>query len=154
MAASATVNNTNRISRRKSSTFSQAANAAAIGAAVESAVAEGSLPVYRRGSVSKAIPDSLIGTSHLSTPSSLPHGATIAEGNSDAIVDGPPLSSYTETQKLKMRRASDGARLTKKEKAATGELKCEHCGKGYKHGSCLTKHLYVPPGWIRGVSDS
>ncbi|KAK5136351.1 hypothetical protein LTR08_003477 [Meristemomyces frigidus] len=145
MVAAGTINNTNRISRRKSSTFS---NAAAIVGAVESAVAEGSLPVYRRGSVSKAALGSLNGGSHPSMPSSLPHGATIPEQNSNAVVDGPPLSSYTETQKLKMRRASDGTRLTKKEKAATGELKCEHCGKGYKHGSCLTKHLWEhTPQW-------
>jgi hypothetical protein len=25
------------------------------------------------------------------------------------------------------------------------ELKCDKCGKGYKHSSCLTKHLFVFP---------
>ena len=25
------------------------------------------------------------------------------------------------------------------------ELRCDKCGKGYKHSSCLTKHLFVPP---------
>lgn len=28
------------------------------------------------------------------------------------------------------------------------ELKCEKCGKGYKHSSCLTKHLFVLPSSI------
>jgi hypothetical protein len=52
-------------------------------------------------------------------------------------------------KKFKMRRASDGTHLlSKKEKAANGELKCEHCGKAYKHGSCLTKHLWEhTPEW-------
>ena len=79
-------------------------------------------------------------------PSSLPQGISVPErvlGGSSAIVDGPPLSSFSDKAKLKMRRASDGTRLTKKEKAATGDLKCEQCGKAYKHGSCLNKHLYV-----------
>ena len=79
-------------------------------------------------------------------PSSLPQHVSVPERgsvNNDVVVDGPSLSAYSDKAKLKVRRASDGTRLTKKEKAATGELKCEHCGKGYKHGSCLTKHLYA-----------
>ncbi len=73
--------------------------------------------------------------------SSLPHRASIAEGS--AVVDGPSMSSFqgVDRTKQRMRRASDGTRLTKKEKAANGELKCDHCGKSYKHGSCLNKHL-------------
>lgn len=46
--------------------------------------------------------------------------------------------------KTKARRASEGAYLTKGEgKRASGGLTCEKCGKGYKHSSCLTKHLSV-----------
>ncbi len=46
--------------------------------------------------------------------------------------------------KAKARRASEGSHLTKGEgKRASGELRCEQCGKGYKHSSCLTKHLSV-----------
>lgn len=79
-------------------------------------------------------------------PSSLPYSVSAMEPmSSSAVVDGPPLSSLVSNDKsrLKSRRASDGTRLTKKERAANGELKCEQCGKAYKHGSCLTKHLYV-----------
>ncbi len=73
-------------------------------------------------------------------PSSLPQHVSMPEGDmGSAVVDGPSLSSFQT--KSRMRRASDGTRLTKKEKAATGDLKCEQCGKAYKHGSCLTKHL-------------
>jgi len=139
-------NGNNRISRRKSSTFSPAANAAALGAAVESGVADGSIAVNRRSSISKTALGSLNEGSHPPMPGSLPKGVSVPErlsGNSSAVVDGPPLSSYSDKSKLKTRRASDNVRLTKKEKAATGDLKCEHCGKAYKHGSCLTKHLYV-----------
>ncbi|EMD00753.1 hypothetical protein BAUCODRAFT_29112 [Baudoinia panamericana UAMH 10762] len=81
-------------------------------------------------------------------PSSLPPHVSAPERPSSAVAEGPPLSSYGERAKPKMRRASDGTRLTKKEKAATGDLKCEHCGKGYKHGSCLSKHLWEhTPQW-------
>lgn len=76
-------------------------------------------------------------------PSSLPQHISLPENSSSAVVDGPALSSFQSVDKTKnrARRASDGTRLTKKEKAAAGELKCEHCGKAYKHGSCLNKHL-------------
>lgn len=78
-------------------------------------------------------------------PSSLPqHVAVPANAGSDsAVVDGPAVSSFQGVDKTKnrMRRASDGTRLTKKEKSASGELKCDTCGKAYKHGSCLSKHL-------------
>lgn len=47
----------------------------------------------------------------------------------------------------KARRASEGSYLTKGEgKRSSGELRCEKCGKGYKHSSCLTKHLSVYSG--------
>ncbi|KAK6544465.1 hypothetical protein TWF694_001159 [Orbilia ellipsospora] len=45
----------------------------------------------------------------------------------------------------KARRLSDGPEDGSHIK---GELKCEHCGKGYKHSSCLTKHLWEhTPEW-------
>ena len=77
-------------------------------------------------------------------PSSLPHHISVPEVSSEsAVLDGPSLSSFQGVDKARqrMRRASDGSRLTKKEKAASGDLKCDHCGKAYKHGSCLNKHL-------------
>lgn len=131
-----------RINRRKSSTFSPATKPAVVGAAVESAVADGSVAVNRRSSMSKAALAALNDGGHAS---SLPHHTSVPEtgGSGSAVVDGPSLASFQgiDKSKPKMRRASDGTRLTKKEKAATGELKCEHCGKAYKHGSCLSKHL-------------
>lgn len=76
-------------------------------------------------------------------PSSLPYHASVPEDMGSAVIDGPALSTFqgVDKAKLKMRRASDGTRLTKKEKTVNGELKCDQCGKSYKHGSCLNKHL-------------
>lgn len=64
-----------------------------------------------------------------------------------AITDGPPLATMQENErnsKSRARRASEGSRLKADGKRASGsDLKCEKCGKGYKHSSCLTKHLSV-----------
>lgn len=43
--------------------------------------------------------------------------------------------------KNRNRRASEGSHLVKGS-SKKGELRCETCGKGYKHSSCLTKHMY------------
>jgi hypothetical protein len=48
-------------------------------------------------------------------------------------------------KQARTRRASEGQHLMKDgKKANAGDLKCEKCGKGYKHSSCLSKHLFVP----------
>lgn len=44
--------------------------------------------------------------------------------------------------KNRNRRASEGSHLIKGDKKS-GDLRCDTCGKGYKHSSCLTKHMYV-----------
>jgi hypothetical protein len=78
-------------------------------------------------------------------------GSYSAAAKSEAITDGPPLASMPEHEKgnskSRIRRASEGSRLTKGEGKRTSgsELRCEKCGKGYKHSSCLTKHLSVAP---------
>jgi hypothetical protein len=85
-------------------------------------------------------------------------GSYGAGGNAEAAVtDGPPLATMQDNErgasKSRVRRASEGSRLKGEGKRASGsELKCEKCGKGYKHSSCLTKHLSValspPPSHI------
>lgn len=48
--------------------------------------------------------------------------------------------------KNRSRRASEGSHLVKGEgKRVSSELRCDRCGKGYKHSSCLTKHMWVSP---------
>lgn len=43
------------------------------------------------------------------------------------------------------RRASEGQHIMKDgKKPSSSDLKCDKCGKGYKHSSCLSKHLFVP----------
>lgn len=111
-------NPTHRVTRRKSTTLSAATSAQAISQAIniDQSAARRSVPSRTGlGSLSQA--------SYPSPPSSLPQG----DKNAD-------------DKKAKARRGSDGSVLSKK-KSGTGELKCETCGKGYKHSSCLTKHL-------------
>jgi uncharacterized ferredoxin-like protein len=52
----------------------------------------------------------------------------------------------SEFNQSRMRRASEGQHLVKdgKKASSASDLKCDKCGKGYKHSSCLTKHLFVP----------
>jgi hypothetical protein len=51
----------------------------------------------------------------------------------------------TSFKQARMRRASEGQHLVKDGKKSNGgDLKCDKCGKGYKHSSCLSKHLFVP----------
>ena len=62
-----------------------------------------------------------------------------------AVDDGPvALENEGSISRARVRRASEGAHLSRSEgKRSSGELRCEKCGKGYKHSSCLTKHLLV-----------
>lgn len=83
--------------------------------------------------------------------------AETSEQDTSAIVDGPPLSSVEKTSaKSRTRRASEGQKVGKLErsKSNAGELRCDKCGKGYKHGSCLTKHLLVTPSARRKHSSN
>lgn len=87
--------------------------------------------------------------------SSVPaHGAQFGASSygsaakSEALTDGPTLATMLEQDKAnaksRNRRASEGSRLSKGDGKRSGsELRCEKCGKGYKHSSCLTKHLLV-----------
>ena len=54
--------------------------------------------------------------------------------------DEVPLDKKLRT-KARNRRASEGSFLKGESKRAASELRCDTCGKGYKHSSCLTKHL-------------
>lgn len=72
-------------------------------------------------------------------------GTALLSGS--AIVDGHAPDRVGGISRN--RRASEGAASALSAKGirgrSTSELKCEKCGKGYKHSSCLTKHLFVLP---------
>lgn len=72
-----------------------------------------------------------------------------ADSHNSAIADDLPsslLENNAASTKGRGRRASEGAHLITGEGKRTNgaELRCNKCGKGYKHSSCLTKHLSVP----------
>jgi hypothetical protein len=134
-------------------------NVAAVAAALKEAGDKAMpLPIAvssRRNTMSKnGIPRSAIVGSLPSPPASLPTNKFIGvDGKVDmqdtAIDDDFNDMSAEEGeinfQKARIRRASDGQPLTKEgRKSNRPELRCEKCGKGYKHSSCLTKHLFVP----------
>lgn len=156
-------NPTYRVTRRKSMSSTAATNVAAIAAAVKSGGGDfGSGGSRRSMKLAMSSKTSQYGTSP-SPSGSLPTGAAsfgqsgfanAASKEGTAVVDGPPLATMTESKanaKARIRRASEGSRLSKGEgkRMSAGELRCDKCGKGYKHSSCLTKHLSVPSGRAR-----
>jgi hypothetical protein len=63
----------------------------------------------------------------------------------DELNEDMDEEEHTGFKQSRMRRASEGQQLIKDGKKANGsDLKCDKCGKGYKHSSCLSKHLFVP----------
>jgi len=126
-----------------------AANVAALTAAIKDVGdVSASLPsggFARRHTVSK-------GAIGRTTQTSLLTSRLLADRNGEipenAIDDDPADASSDQAasaaQNARVRRASDGQPLTKDgRKSSRTELRCEKCGKGYKHSSCLTKHLFV-----------
>ncbi|KAI0202220.1 hypothetical protein F4808DRAFT_83093 [Astrocystis sublimbata] len=162
-ALSGVHNSTHRVSRRKSMT-NPSANAAAVVAALQQEVGDkvNALPIAvsaRRGTISKpsAANRAAVVGSLPSPPASLPsHRLTMhlkPSGQESAIDDSSNDMSSDEReagiQNARVRRASDGQPLTKEgRKINRIELRCDKCGKGYKHSSCLTKHLWEhTPEW-------
>lgn len=161
------VNPSHRVTRRKSITSTAANNVAAIVAAV--GVAEeptGSSQQSRRRSYTvKSAGGRGVDLASVGKSNSINHAGS-TRGNDDflggepgsaldesAVVDGVAgLDSVGNISKARARRASEGSYLSRNEgKRSNGELRCEKCGKGYKHSSCLTKHLLVYP-WLNTYS--
>ena len=159
-----TFNPTHRVTRRKSMT-SNAANLSTVVAVIKgidetsfgtfvSSEGRGPLARYSSGGQDASLRNEmqLPSNSHNPNPP-MGHRDTrpsqfhddSAEGES-AIAEGHASQEHTRsTVKARIRRASEGAYLTKTDgkRVSSGELRCEKCGKGYKHSSCLTKHLLV-----------
>ncbi|WEW60443.1 hypothetical protein PRK78_005929 [Emydomyces testavorans] len=145
------VNTNHRVTRRKSMTSTAAANAVAVAAALGESAGTPSLPTisYHR----RALSSRKIGLESTSMGSSSAFGSYLAQqrkhspnsGNSnnhnhsgeETSSTGRPISTTHRS-----RRASEGSHLMRGEgKQSLTELKCDRCGKGYKHSSCLTKHI-------------
>ncbi|KAK4224148.1 hypothetical protein QBC38DRAFT_26115 [Podospora fimiseda] len=158
------LNGAHRVTRRKSMT-NTGANVAALAAALtESGEMTMPLPIAaRRNTLSKnGLSRSVVTGSLPSPPASLPTrrfiGAGAATSNlqaSESAIDDDAMDMSGDEadpafDKERVRRASDGQPLVKEggRKSNRPELKCETCGKGYKHSSCLTKHLWEhTPEW-------
>jgi hypothetical protein len=150
------MNPTHRISRRKS------INSAAASSTVQAVAAvlreQGESPMnttsYRRSlgsrkgleSTSMGNPSSLgtyfsrpvVGTSSVHTVGR----KASTDSNEDDAVDDELHIEKSIISKGRNRRASEGSYLAKGEgKRLPAELRCDTCGKGYKHSSCLTKHM-------------
>ncbi|UNI14099.1 hypothetical protein JDV02_000770 [Purpureocillium takamizusanense] len=147
------LNANHRVTRRKSVTTNNGPNFAALTAAVANGEQTAAMPIAnatRRNTGSKARVGSLP-----SPPASLPLHKTVPEIVKDSSAiddethDGSADEAATKFQKARIRRASDGQPLAKESKKSNRvEVRCEKCGKGYKHSSCLTKHLWEhTPEW-------
>ncbi|KAL2074778.1 hypothetical protein VTL71DRAFT_8557, partial [Oculimacula yallundae] len=157
-----------RVSRRKSVSSNAASNVAAMVAAVrEAGDTTTGMPISgRRNTMSKNASARAAALGSLpSPPASLPNGPShkfrlsvngkLDNGTLDlsesAIEDDQnddmDEDEEKDSKQARMRRASEGQHLTKDGKKAN-DLKCEKCGKGYKHSSCLSKHLWEhTPEW-------
>ncbi|KXX76942.1 hypothetical protein MMYC01_206142 [Madurella mycetomatis] len=157
------LNGTHRVTRRKSMT-NTGANVAAVAAALqESGDMPMPLPIAvssRRNTLSKnGLSRSAVVGSLPSPPASLPTrkfttaaGTGVAQDSAidDELNDMSGDDAESAFHKARVRRASDGQPLVKEggRKSNRPELRCEKCGKGYKHSSCLTKHLWEhTPEW-------
>lgn len=89
-----------------------------------------------------------------SPPASMPANKFIGmeEGNQTSLENAvdeqenmSPEEAESSQQADRVRRASDGQPLVKEgRKFNRPEIHCDKCGKGYKHSSCLNKHMFVP----------
>ena len=144
-------NPSHRITRRKSINSGAANSAAAVVAALQ----EDAPGVTKRRSLNlknMASSRGLDPSRHFG-PANVQHsmdeafksgGSAMGDHELAVADDFLPAESVSSMSKTKARRASEGSHLTKGEgKRSSGELRCEKCGKGYKHSSCLTKHLSV-----------
>ncbi|KAB8232923.1 putative C2H2 finger domain protein [Aspergillus alliaceus] len=160
------VNANHRVTRRKSVTTAAAANAAAVAvaASMKDSVGESAgvpMSSHRRGS-RKGLESSSVGapsgfgsyfSRSMNSPSHEPPVARKTSPNHSSDASSTTLTAVDENKsannKNRNRRASEGSHLVKGEgKRSMTELRCDRCGKGYKHGSCLSKHMWEhDPAW-------
>ncbi|EED20138.1 C2H2 finger domain protein, putative [Talaromyces stipitatus ATCC 10500] len=87
---------------------------------------------------------------HAASPDSIPGrkpSPVVIDEN--IAVEGSGQEDKHVATKNRNRRASEGSHLVRGEgKRVSKEIRCDQCGKGYKHSSCLTKHMWEHnPAW-------
>jgi hypothetical protein len=160
-----------RVTRRKSVSGTAANRAAVVAILSETVESTKGVPIItnaRRHTISRPAPRQATATTPVA--GSMPTfgtsdapgspGANIKiEGQEYGMDDGPfkgvsleeggnryrDQESHGPHHDARARRTSEGQSLPAKEarKSNRAELRCDKCGKGYKHSSCLTKHLLV-----------
>ena len=155
------VNPSHRITRRKSMNTTAVNNVAAIAAALNDMGDKGSAS-SKRGSLNlkTAASSRPLESSNYSNSSGgryplVGFAGNNGKSNEEAMDDEEsvleddcvPTENVSTGSKVRARRASEGSYLSKSEgKRSSGELRCDNCGKGYKHSSCLAKHRSVISG--------
>ncbi|RDA92856.1 hypothetical protein CP533_2876 [Ophiocordyceps camponoti-saundersi (nom. inval.)] len=133
--SSLVINTSHRVTRRKSVT-NPGPTVAALTAALPIAA--------RRITASKATRAGSLPSPPPSLPSQNAKESAIDDDPIDLSGDDDPAKA----QNPRIRRASDGQAKDGKKSSNRIEVRCEKCGKGYKHSSCLTKHLWEhTPEW-------
>ena len=142
-----TFNPDHRVTRRKSINSNSVANAGAMRAAMNLEVEGTPRSSHRRSLPTKGTRNSQGFSAALDGSKNGAYAYRDAAGPNDesAVADDTaPSQPAGSMSKARARRASEGSHLSGG-KRTSGELRCEKCGKGYKHSSCLTKHLSVFP---------
>ena len=140
-------NSNHRVTRRKSVTTTAAHAAAAVAASMEGGEST-SLPMgaHRRNLGGRKGPESASVGSASGFSSYLSRSINSPSQESPVARKGSPGSDHSDGKvKNRNRRASEGAQLKADGKRAAAAIRCDRCGKGYKHGSCLSKHMCVFP---------
>ena len=143
-----TFNSTHRVTRRKSMT--SGANLAVMAAVIkdmDNTDLSASDPSQRRSLVTKPSNSQPLGPNddRYAVGRDQSQERVVEAGDNIEDMDSGVSHGHASPESMtkpRARRASEGA--SKHEgKRGSGELRCEKCGKGYKHSSCLTKHLSV-----------
>lgn len=150
---SGSLNANHRVTRRKSVT-NVGANVNALTAALRDGDATPALPITnssRRHTMSKNAMARVSAVGSLpSPPATMSLGKQFVgdakRGLQGSAIDddSQDISADESDKKARIRRASDGQPLMKEGRKNRVEVRCETCGKGYKHSSCLIKHRLVP----------
>ncbi|KKA28185.1 hypothetical protein TD95_003722 [Thielaviopsis punctulata] len=171
--ATSPMNAANRISRRKSVNSGSQANIAAVAAAMDAAS-----PLAMPGPSSKHFMaaasvslSSSVGRTGLGIPPTPPGSLPLAkfmpevkrestetaeDENSETMLDASSIRASSsdptllDDEKARLRQSSDGQPLVREggKRFNRVELRCDTCGKSYKHSSCLTKHMWEhTPEW-------